>query len=230
MKQIDKLFRVTSERQITVRGVTRTVYLRTISGVEESARNDYAVSQSRAKLRALRQQGSPEWNQYMNMDGFSNEELIERAMNLKRPAFVRAALLNVHRTVDPEPPDHPTITEVAEAEEEMERLDGEVENERASYVSDLAKEYRERIVGLDVIALANEVRDLLTDALLSSAYNQASNCYTLFAACYEDDKYRRRYFTSAEEVAEADNAMIQELLAEYAEIDAFSQRPEELKN
>lgn len=226
---IDKLFRVTADRKFTLRGQTVHLYLRTIGAVDDAARNDYAVAASRKLLRKLRDTQSPEFLQYLDLDGVSREDMVEQTIMLKRPQFWRDAAVNAYREVDPEPPDNPTITEVVEAAEETERLDLAVEDERAQYVKDATEEFRQELEAMDEIDLMETLRMLRTDSLLNGTYVQASNAYTIFAATYCDRKYTKRYFSDPSEASNSDPQFLEELLAYYMELDVFAQRSDELK-
>ena len=228
---LDKLFRVRNTLTLVVRGKEITLHLRTISGVDESARNDYAVGRSRTILKRLREPESAESQQFFGgIDTTERPDLIEQALRLRRPTHIKAALKAAYREQDPEPPDDPTLTQVVEAVEETARLDEQVEAERATFIGNLQAAYRKQLEEMDDLALALEVREMLTDAVLNATYTQASNAYTLYAAVYTDENYRKRYFASPDEAGECDPDFASQLVDAYIVLDAFSQQPGALKN
>jgi hypothetical protein len=228
---IDKLFRVSCEREFSVRGKTVKLWVRTLGAANNAARNDYATTRTRALLSKIRREGTPEHERIMLAPHDEHrEELTARALLLSLRRFAVEASREVVPNDTAEPGDNPTITEVIESIDAEETAKVEAVKEIDGLAKSRLKQFEEELRAMDDIELVEKVVELTVDNALSAEFNHASDVATLYYSVFSDEKMKQRFFSSTEEVDEADNDFINQLLTCYAELDVYAVRPDELKN
>lgn len=228
---LDHLFRVCGTATITVRGASRKFYLRTVGQSAEDYRRRYAVSKSREILAKLRDESSPEYAQFLSeFAGLPREQLQETLLPSKLTSLRQAAEKEINRANYPEPDPDGGLVEILDTEALNEKLEKELETERAAYVDRKLEELKVEMADWPLERLQQECREGRTDLIASNEYLSALYNATLYFATFSDPKHRTLFFASPEEVGEADPGLRTELINQYFLTDAFSQKPDELKN
>jgi hypothetical protein len=227
---VDRLFRVTLQREFAVRGQKKKLWLRTLGTAANAYREQYAVGKARLLLARIKHEGTSEHETYMLLPHEeARDELIARAlmMNMRHLTSEVAREVTPHESL--EAPEFPTLTEVVEAEEGEDIAHAETVAEINEVVKGRLQLYEEELQAMDDIDLIEEVVRLVIEGALSAEFNRASNAATLFHGVYTDKDFTKRFFISPEEVTEGDPSFIEQLLTAYAEIDVFASAPDELK-
>jgi hypothetical protein len=207
------------------------LWVRTLGAANNAARNDYATTRTRALLSKIRREGTPEHERIMLAPHDEHrEELTARALLLSLRRFAVEASREVVPNDTAEPGDNPTITEVIESIDAEETAKVEAVKEIDGLAKSRLKQFEEELRAMDDIELVEKVVELTVDNALSAEFNHASDVATLYYSVFSDEKMKQRFFSSTEEVDEADNDFINQLLTCYAELDVYAVRPDELKN
>ena len=228
---IDKLFRVTLEREFSVRGQKLKLWLRTLGTAANAYREQYAIGRARTLLAMIRREGTLENDTYMLLPHSEHrDELIARALLMNMRHLTQEIARDARPDDVPEAPEFPTLTEIVEAEDAEEAAVIAMRDEVNAAAKSRLALYQEELQEMDDITLIEEVVRLMVDGALSQEFNRASDCGTLYGAVFTDAKFSQRLFSSPAEVGEADPELVAQLSTAYAEIDVYANRPDELKN
>jgi hypothetical protein len=228
---LDALFRVKTKTEVTVRGQKRTYYLRTISEAAEDFRQNHAVAKARQAGRELKDTSSLAYEEFFgDIDEMTAEEIVETQLLLKRNEFEQEARREIHAEDSPEPPDNPTVADIVDNEEQLEEIAQAVEDERQKCAEEHLKAWRDEQVGKPIEELREGVRESRRLTAMNIAFSRGHRNATLYHAVYTDKKYEKKLFETVQEVYEADPNLTGQLTAAYNQLDAWSEKPEELKN
>ena len=228
---IDDLMRVCTECTVSMRGQTRTYYLRVVTQRGEDARRNYAVGASRQLFADIKNTESDTFRTYFSsLPYLSRERLEESLINLKTGEFVHESIREINAASTPEPPSDPTIRDIVENEEDNQQIRKDVEAERMQWVEAQLAAYKPTLAQLSEAELIAEIERLQIDALMNEAYIRAFNDATLYWAVFTDPGYTKRLFANPMEASDCDPVLYDKLRDAYLKLDVFSRDLDGLKN
>ena len=208
----------------------RHIWLRTVSTADDGARSKAAMDKARKVRARLLADGSEERTAMLSAYDAIDRETMAATISAYDREMLRAASYNEVHPEDPPKPAGTTLMDVLDAEDEAEKSQETLLERREKYV----QEHVDTLKGERAKMSDDELRDLILEmeiaARSTQAYADEFDRQTVFRACYEDEKFTRRTFSTSEEVGEVGASTYRTLLDEYRKLDNFAQEPDALKN
>ena len=208
----------------------RQIWMRTLGAADDTERARQALAAARKCRAALRREGSPEREQLLaELTGLGRQDLLDVIRGVQMGLAQSMSVREVHPD-DPPEPASPTLDAVVEAEETRLEQDNTLGSRRREWAEEHLETVMEHVAKKDDEELLQEAIDTEITSAVAQAHMLEFSFQTLYRACWEDKKFTRKTFASADEVRELGPRAFSLLLGEYNALDQFSLRGDELKN
>ena len=224
--QLDELFRVLGEVQV----MGRTVYLRTLTDIEDGARVDYALEKARKLRRELRNNKRVRERKLGHIYDMRRDELEQTALSLHRLRLLQNVNQEVFQADFPEPDPKGGLESVLDARDENEEIQKSVEEARREWIDKRLEGFREELKDMSLEDLQEYVIEESIARMADAAFGKAFETATVYYASYKDPERTEHWFASIDQVEEANPSAVQIILDAYRKLDRFSWDQEELKN
>ena len=208
----------------------RHIWLRTLSTADDGARSKASMDKARKARARLMADGSDERVAMFSAYDALDRDTMMATISAYDREMLRAASYNEVHPDDPPKPAGNTLTDVLDAEDKAEQAQQTLVEKREKYV----EEHVETLKGERAKMSDDELRDLILEmeiaARSTQAYADEFDRQTVFRACYDDEKFTRKTFSTPDEVGEIGIKAYRTLTDEYRKLDNFAQDPDALKN
>lgn len=215
----DDLFRTSGKLEAG----NKTLYMRTLGAVEENEREYWLNAEGVRLLRALRDPSTDVHQSYIAaLDLADRDGLIAIIQSSRALELWNQAQEMIYAKGETEPTSHATIGEVVNVAEENDAAATEIEQERFRTYQALMETVKEDLDKFSDADLRKKAVPAQESQVVQAQRVLDWRSYTLYAVLYRDGDFKRRYFKSPGDAANADGGMKEKLLAKYQEMDRFS--------
>ena len=224
---IDDLFRLRSFVEIG----TRKIYLRTITGAEDSDRRRYAMLCSGNLFRKLQDKTTEEYASALGrLESLSQRDLIESICRGRERRLWQEAMTAVVQEGSPEPPKKAGPKQALEAEQARAKYAREAQERRGKYVNEHLETYRQELAAKATEDLLRMASESIIDTEVTNEFAKSIDRFTLWAASFTDEECHERLFPSVDEVTGFGMSIMDMVANKYGDMDRFTSNPEALKN
>ena len=209
----------------------RQIWLRTLSATDDTERTKAAMRASRKMRASLLEEGSPERDELLGVYGGVERKEALAAIRVFRTEEARALVAReVQPEKDPPEPAGPTLDDAMDAEEVWEKEIVDLARRREAWIKEHVKVIMDRHADEDDEKLRETAFDLQVSAFCTQAYLEEFERQSVFRACYVDEEFTGRTFSSADGAGSIGSRAFEKLLREYYSLDRFALNADYLKN
>lgn len=228
--EVDALWRVEDEVTVSTPSGELTVYMRTISDMENDNRVKEALAAARRFRVRLSDKGSDEYRWHIaHLDDASSEALRDIAVELRRIELARESISEVFARSWPEPKKDADVEGLIKVEEQREKIEADVEDARSDWIEKGLEVYREQLAEMPDERLMEIAVAGQTTSAVNGVFQQSMDRATVHYACFRDDGYQERLFPTLKSVEDANHRVVDQLIARYRELDRWTRGSDGLK-
>jgi len=218
---LDRYFRVKAEVKMPDGSVA---YIRSLSDDEMSVRRKAATVASRNRRMSLRDESSSAFLDFVQpVENAPDDELVETIVALSQQEFQQQAADRFPRRHIPYP-DDADLEEQHEVDSKREEHWEEIFKARMDYVKERSESYREQVQNWTREQRVTKCKDLVAANHSLVAFLEEQADQLIFLGCFSDEKRKKRYFTSVEDVRQLHPGVKRRLASEIQrinELDVF---------
>lgn len=206
------------------------LWMRILSVVDEEERTMHAFARSYEMRAKLDDEESVPHRAYIAPLAHQNREaLMTTAIALQMPAFAQEAASEIIVKDFPEPEDG-SLNEQFRVEDERQDNERTLLERRTEHVEARQKEYRKELDFKSMEELVDEVTQLRISSVCMETYSRASQSFTVWKSCYQDEACTEPLFASLEEVQKLPGHIFDRLVQEYVTLDILGRVEDAEKN
>jgi len=206
------------------------LWMRILSVIDEEGRTMHAFAESYGMRAKLDDESSEPYRAYIAPLQYQNREsLITTAVVLQTSTFAQEAASEIIIKDFPEPEDG-TLDEQFRVEDERKDNERTLLERRTEHVEARQEEYRKELDFKSTEELVDEVTQLRISSVCMQTYSRASQSFTVWKSCYQDEACTEPSFASLEEVQKLPSHIFNRLIQEYVTLDTIGQVEDAEKN